>query len=98
MIARSIEARIYDRSSHRGGERCLTEEWPLARALLHGEVVIGERIEVERTGGGIATLNVSAAPIVDPSKKIVTAVAVYDDVSNEVALRRQRDHFSVGRR
>src|SRR5581483_268245 len=32
-------------------------------------------------------------PIVDASGSTVAAVSVYDDVSNEVALRRQRDHF-----
>jgi signal transduction histidine kinase len=78
---------------HAGGEAYAAEEWPLARALLHGEVVSSERIELARADGGATTLNVSAAPITDPSGKIVAAVAVYDDVSNEVALRRQRDEF-----
>jgi signal transduction histidine kinase len=81
------------RGTHRRGQPYLSDEWPLARALLHGEVVSSERIEIERDGGELTTLNVSAAPISDPSGKIVAAVAVYDDVSNEVALQRQRDHF-----
>lgn len=94
-VWREFEAGRRDprRATHRGGEPYRPDEWPLARALLHAEVVSSERVEMELAGGGMRTLNVSAAPILDPSGKVVAAVAVYDDVSSEVALRRQRDHF-----
>jgi two-component system, OmpR family, sensor histidine kinase VicK len=68
-------------------------EPPLVRALRRGEVVTGEHIEIERPDGGRSYLSVNAAPILDESGAIVAAVAVFDDVSGEEELRRQKEQF-----
>src|SRR6185437_8322455 len=70
-----------------------SSEPPLVRALRRGEVVTGEHIEIERPDGGRAHLSVNAAPIRDESSDIVAAVAVFDDVSGEEELRRQKEQF-----
>jgi two-component system, OmpR family, phosphate regulon sensor histidine kinase PhoR len=70
-----------------------SSEPPLVRALRRGEVVTGEHIEIERPDGGRAHLSVNAAPIRDESSAIVAAVAVFDDVSGEEELRRQKEQF-----
>ncbi|MBV8083593.1 MAG: GAF domain-containing protein, partial [Chloroflexi bacterium] len=68
------------------------EAWPLARAL-QGETINGERIEVEREDGGRSHLAINAAPIRDERGLVIAAVAVFDDVSAEEELRRQKDQF-----
>ena len=70
-----------------------SEEQPLGRALAHGEVVSGERTEIERPDGGRSHLAINAAPIRDESGAIVAAVAVFDDVSDEEELQRQKEQF-----
>ncbi|HEX6511756.1 MAG TPA: GAF domain-containing protein [Chloroflexota bacterium] len=75
------------------GRALAPEEWPLTRALMSGETVSSERIEIARPDGGRSFLSVNAAPIRDPSGAIVAAVAVYDDVSDEEQLRREKDQF-----
>jgi PAS domain S-box-containing protein len=68
-------------------------EWPLDRALAQGEVITGERFEIERPDGGRAHVSVNAAPIRDEMGAIVAAVAVFDDVTGEEDLRRQKEQF-----
>jgi PAS domain S-box-containing protein len=57
-----------------------TEGWPLERAIETGEVTVGELRELERPDGN-RTLEISAAPVRDPSGAIVSAVAVVADVT-----------------
>lgn len=68
-------------------------EWPLDRALTQGEVITGERFEIQRPDGGRAHVSVNAAPIRDEMGAIVAAVAVFDDVTGEEDLRRQKEQF-----
>jgi PAS domain S-box-containing protein len=75
------------------GRQYTPDEWPLARALSNGEVITSERIEVQRPDGGRSILSINAAPLRDPSGAIVAAVAVFDDVSGEEELRRQKEQF-----
>ncbi|MBV8083454.1 MAG: GAF domain-containing protein, partial [Chloroflexi bacterium] len=63
------------------GEAYRGEEWPIARALLQGEQVSGERILIDRLDGSCSCLSVNAAPIRDDAGVIVAAVAIFDDVS-----------------
>src|SRR5579883_1385325 len=78
---------------HASGEAYALDEWPLARALNQGEVVNTELIEIERPDGGRSHLSVNAAPIRDGQGRVVAAVAVFDDVSDEEELRRQKEQF-----
>ncbi len=81
------------RGLHVDGTPYQPAEWPISRALNQGETVTGERIEVVRPNGERAWLSVNAAPIRDEKGAIAGAVAVYDDVSADELLRRQKDQF-----
>jgi PAS domain S-box-containing protein len=68
------------------------EEWPLARALLRGEVVREERLRVEDVNGSARVLEVNAAPIRDESGGVESAVAVFwDTTEREWRERIERD-------
>jgi signal transduction histidine kinase len=61
------------------GEPVQPEEWASARAVLKGEVVQGQMLEIERFDGTHAFVINSASPIVDAKGKIVgSAVAIQD--------------------
>jgi diguanylate cyclase (GGDEF)-like protein/PAS domain S-box-containing protein len=57
------------------------DELPLARSFLRGEVVDGEECGVVRCNGDNATLLVSSAPIRDAAGDVVSAVAIYTDIT-----------------
>ncbi|GAC1594110.1 MAG: hypothetical protein NVS4B10_01430 [Myxococcales bacterium] len=67
---------------HEDGKPYQPQEWPLARALLHGEVVRGEEIRYERGDGTLAVLSASAAPVRAEGGRIVAAVVAFDDVTD----------------
>jgi PAS domain S-box-containing protein len=72
-----------------------SDEWPLARAVLHGEVVTGEEIEFRLPSGARRVLEVSAAPARDESGEIRAAIAIFHDVTEQRQEERRRD-FLMG--
>ncbi|MFL5347632.1 MAG: ATP-binding protein [Hyalangium sp.] len=66
---------------HRDGRRYAAEEWPIARALLRGEEVQGEEIELRPSGGTPHAVLISSAPIRDRTGQITSAVATFVDVT-----------------
>ena len=77
------EVREYDAYDgyHTDGRRYGADEWPLARTIRTGEVVVGEEIEYWRGDGTWATVETSAAPVRDPSGRIVAGVVTFQDVT-----------------
>ena len=64
------------------GERIKAEEWALTRALVKGEVVIGELVECERFGSGERRVFLNnAAPVRDAQGAIIAGVAVEIDIT-----------------
>jgi PAS domain S-box-containing protein len=61
-------------------------DWPLARAVLHGEKVEPEIIEFQQPDGSWTLLEVSASPIRSPSGEVVAGVALVEDVSERERL------------
>ena len=57
------------------------EEWPLARSLRHGELVIAEELDYRFGDGSQGAIRVSSAPIRDRSGQIVAAVLTFYDVT-----------------
>lgn len=57
------------------------EDWPLTRALRHGEIVSREEIGVVRGDGSRGTILVNAAPLRDANGTIAGAVVVFDDIT-----------------
>jgi PAS domain S-box-containing protein len=56
-------------------------EWPLARAVAHGEIVRGEEIDFLRGDETRGTMSVAAAPIRDSDGRVIAGVAVFEDVT-----------------
>lgn len=60
-------------------------EYPTARALT-GEVILREPMIYRRGDGSIVHLEVSSAPVIDPSDRIIAAISVWNDVTGSVEL------------
>ena len=88
--ARSVESYSDEwRGRHPDGRPIAAEEWPLSRALLHGEVVANETVLVEGAGGRRAEIVINAAPVRDAEGKIIAGVAMFWDVTAERRTERQ---------
>ena len=66
---------------HPDGRPYELAEWPLARSLSDGEVVVNEEMGVVRGDGSRGTVSVSAAPIRDEQGRIIAGVAVFSDIT-----------------
>jgi PAS domain S-box-containing protein len=66
------------------GRAVLPEEWASARAVQHGETVIGQLMEIERFDGGRRVVLNSAAPIVDDRGAITGCAVAIHDISRRV--------------
>ncbi|MGV7032290.1 PAS domain-containing protein [Methylobacterium symbioticum] len=72
------------------GERLRAEEWGMARALLRGETVRGELVEIERfDGGGRRLFLNNAAPIRGADGAILGGVVAELDVTDRIAVERR---------
>ncbi len=74
---------------HSDGSYYRSEEWPVFRSITTGEKIDSEEIEFERSSGSRGILSVSAAPIQDPQGQIVSAVAVFQDVTERKKAERE---------
>lgn len=63
------------------GKAVAPEEWPLARAVAHGETRIGEEIEILAAGGVRKTILDSAVPLRDDAGAVVGFVNVNVDIT-----------------
>ncbi len=71
------------------GQRLARTEWPLERAVLHGETVQGVEIECQRLGSDERRMiMVNAAPLRDAKGRITGAVAAQLDVTARAAAER----------
>jgi PAS domain S-box-containing protein len=71
-----------------------SEEFPLARSILHGEVVRAEQLLLRNaTTGGLVPLLVSSAPVHDAAGTVLGGVAVFQDISPIKELERQKEEF-----
>lgn len=75
------------RGSHvLGGAVYKDHEWPLARTLANGEVVMDEELEFVRSDHTRRTFAMSAAPVQDATGKVIAAVATFWDLTERKAL------------
>jgi PAS domain S-box-containing protein len=70
------------------GRRIAAEDWGLARALQHGEVVIGEEIEIESFAGKRKAILNNAAPMRDASGAIIGGVVAFLEITERRQLQR----------
>lgn len=66
---------------HADGRPYANGDWPSARALLAGEVVRDEEIEIQPLHGPRRVISVNAAPVRNGSGEIIAAVGAMDDIS-----------------
>jgi len=57
------------------------DEWPIARAMRHGEIVRNEVISLERDNGDRIEITTNAAPVRSADGEIIAAVIVFWDVT-----------------
>jgi PAS domain S-box-containing protein len=74
---------------HLDGRPIESREWPGARAVLEGEVVEGEVIEIVQASGRRITVWINSAPVRDTAGKIAGAVVMFRDVTDERATEQQ---------
>ncbi|AUX47780.1 uncharacterized protein SOCE26_093040 [Sorangium cellulosum] len=79
---------------HPDGRPYAPHEWPLARAVTHGELVQSETVEMLRGDGTRAVIEYSAAPIRDAAGKIVAGVVVGVDATDRVRALREEQRRS----
>jgi PAS domain S-box-containing protein len=79
------------------GKKIEATEWALARAILKGEISIGELIDIEAFDGSHRTIINSAIPIKDPKGHLYAAIGVNEDITElkrtEQALRASEQRF-----
>ena len=75
------------------------EQCPMARALLKGETVISEELQIERGDATRGFVSVNAAPISDTSGRIVSGVAAFSDITESIAaahaLRQSEERLNL---
>ena len=89
-LVRYHEVAIYRRTN---GEKYESRERPLARALDRGEVVRAEEILFDLPGGRKVTTLINATPIYSDDGRIVSAIAVIQDMTPLEEVERQRNDF-----
>ena len=80
------------------GRDVLPEEWASSRAILRGETVVGQLLEVERFDRGRAFILNSAAPILDEDGKIQGCAVAAQDISRLVHAERELAHSEAALR
>jgi signal transduction histidine kinase len=86
--SRSVED-LCDLTAWYAGTKEPVRECPVVRALRYREVTLGAVIDIQRLDGTIGTILNSSAPIIDTRGRLIGAVAVQQDISEQVLLERE---------
>ncbi|WP_240540115.1 PAS domain S-box protein [Salinarimonas soli] len=79
------------RGFHReDGHELAPDEWPLARSITKGEVVINEEVDFLRGDGTRGTLLLNSAPIHDEEGRITAGVVAFTDVTDKALAERRQ--------
>ena len=93
---RSVEEYSQYQLFRRDGRAYRTEEQPLARSILQGEVVMGEELRYLRPDGTFRVLFTNSAPVRDEAGAIIASVVTFQDITDlrlaqEELLRQSND-------
>lgn len=77
------------RGFHLDGRTIASHEWPMSRAVAHGETVEGEILVIEQEGGRRLEVAFNAAPVRDAAGDITAGVLILRDVTDERRLEHQ---------
>lgn len=78
---------------HADGTPYSAEEYPLARAILTGEVIKQEYMLFQRHDGHLIHIAINATPIYDARGEIIAGVATFHDISEHYELEQKKDEF-----
>ena len=96
--SKNIESYSTYKGFHQDGSPYKPEEWPLARSITAGEVVIGEEISVLFKDGTRKVLSVSSTPINDENGQIILGVVIAADITDrkqaESLLKESEEKFA----
>ncbi len=87
-VAENIQEHDYH-AFHPDGHEYQPEEWPLSRALLKGEVVIGEEMTFVRGDGTKGVLYACAAPILDANGNTIAGVVIDVDITTQKRVQEE---------
>jgi PAS domain S-box-containing protein len=74
---------------HLDGRRIESHEWPGARAVLRGEIIEGEVIEIVHSSGRRITVWINSAPVRDGDGRITGGVVMFRDITAERQTERR---------
>lgn len=75
------------------GEPIAPKDWALARAIGRGETTIGELVEIEGFDGKRRTIQNSAAPLRDERGRVVGAVVLNVDMTEQQRAAKEREEL-----
>ncbi len=75
------------------GQLVQSDDWPLVRALKHGETVLSNEIKIECVDGAHKTIMCSAAPIRNDSQEILGAILVSQDTTTCKQIEAEKDRL-----
>lgn len=79
---------------HPDGRSYAPKDWPLTRALEHGEVILDEEIWIRRGDGTRGCVSTNAAPIRGGGGEINAAVVALTDITDRKAADAERDRLT----
>src|SRR5262245_10356461 len=77
------------RGFHPEGQPYRSQEWPLARSIMTGEMVTNEEIEIRRGDNTRGAVSISSAPIRDGEGRIVAGVVTFFDITERKQVERR---------
>ena len=81
------------------GEPVLPEEWASAQAVLKGETIVGQLLEIQRFDGSHAFVINSASPVRDATARVIGSAVAIQDVTYlrkaEESLRKTKERFEL---
>ncbi len=90
MPGASLWEQCGQRAYHGDGRPYEYCEWPIARVIHSGEVVLDEEVWTERGDGSRVCLSINAAPILDGTGVIAAAVIAFTDVTEHKEIAEER--------
>jgi len=74
---------------HADGRPFTAGDWPIARSLLHGEVVQGEELHIVRPDGKHGYLRMSTSPVRDDDGSLIAGVAISEDITEQIRAQKK---------
>ncbi|HET8650642.1 MAG TPA: ATP-binding protein, partial [Gemmatimonadales bacterium] len=74
---------------HLDGRPVVSDEWPMSRALRHGEIVEGETLEIQQPGGRRRLVTFNAAPVRNAAGEVAAGITLFWDVTEQRSAEQQ---------